>query len=73
MDHVLRRDEQDMWGRMLMMELPGKRKRERSKRKFVDVVDEDMNEVGVTEKVAEDRINWKMMIHCGDLKWKQAK
>lgn len=39
-----------------------KRKRGRSKRMFMDVIRED----GVAEEVAKDRINWKMMILCGD-------
>lgn len=29
---------------------------------FMDVIRED----GVAEEVAKDRINWKMMILCGD-------
>ena len=35
---------------MLRMELPGKRKRGRPKRRFMDVVKEDMAEVEVTEE-----------------------
>ena len=37
------------------MELPGKRKRGKPKRRFMDVVKEDMAEVEVTEKDTEDR------------------
>ena len=36
--------------RMLRMELPGKRKRGRPKRRFMDVMKEDMVEVEVTVK-----------------------
>ena len=39
-----------MGRRMLRMELPGKRKRGRPKRRFMDVVKEDMAEVEVTEE-----------------------
>lgn len=38
------------------MELPGKRKRGRSQRRFVDVVKEDMQRVGVTEEDARDGV-----------------
>ena len=51
---------------MLRMELPGKRKRGRPKRWFMDVVKEDMTEVEVMEKDTEDRNNWRRKIRCGD-------
>ena len=41
------------------MELPGKKKRGRPKRRFMDVVKEDMAEVEVTEEDTEDRNNWR--------------
>ena len=40
------------------MELPGKRKQRRPKRRSMDVVREDMTVVEVTEEDAEDRIKW---------------
>ena len=47
--HVMRR-EQDYVGRKMMeMELPGKRRRGRPKRRFLDVVKEDMEEIGAKE------------------------
>ena len=52
--------------RMLRMELPGKRKRRRPKRRFMDVVKEDMAEVEMTEEDTEDRNNWIWKIRCGD-------
>ena len=48
------------------MELPGKRKRGRPKRRFMDVVTEDMAEVEVTGDDIEDRSNWRWKIRCGD-------
>ena len=51
---------------MLRMELSGKRKLGRPKRKFMDVVKEEMAEIEVTEKDTEDRNNWRRKIHCGD-------
>ena len=50
----------------LRMELPGKRKRGRPKRRFIDVVKEDMAEVEVTEEDTDDRYNWRSKIRCGD-------
>ena len=50
---------------MLRMELPGKRKRGRPKRRFMDVVKEDMAEVEVKEEDADDRSNWILKIRCG--------
>ena len=60
--HVMRRD-QEYVGRK-MMELPGKRRRGRPKRRFLDVVKEDMGEVGAKETNVEDRKMWRMMIRC---------
>ena len=53
--HVRRKDDAYIGRRVLRMELPGKRKRGRPKRRFMDVVKEDMAEVEVTEEDAEDR------------------
>ncbi|KAF7647373.1 hypothetical protein LDENG_00173260 [Lucifuga dentata] len=40
--------------------------RGRPKRRFMDVVKEDMKLVGVREEEAEDRVRWRQMIGCGD-------
>ena len=48
---------------MMEMELPGKRRR--LKRRFLDVVKEDMGQVGAKETDVEDRKMWQMMIRCG--------
>ena len=64
--HVLRKDDGYVGRRMLKMELPGKRKRGRPKRRFMDVVKEDMAEVEVKEEDADDRSNWRLKIRCGD-------
>ena len=47
--HVMRRDQEYVGRKMMEMELPGKRKRGRPKRRFLDVVKEDMREVGVKQ------------------------
>ena len=64
--HVLRKDDGYIGRRMLRMELPGKRKRGRPKRRYMDVVKEDMAEVEVKEEDADDRSNWRLKIRCGD-------
>ena len=61
----MRRDQEYVGRKMTEMELPGKRRRGRPKRRFLDVVKEDMKEVGVKEMDIEDRKMWRMMIRCG--------
>ena len=63
--HVMRRDQEYVGRKMMEMELPGKRRRGRPKRRFLDAVKEDMQEVGVKETDVEDRKMWRMMICCG--------
>ena len=63
--HVMRRDHEYVGKRMMKMELPGKRKRGRPKRRFLDVVKEDMGKVGAREKDIENRTLWRSIIHCG--------
>ena len=70
--HVLRKDDGYIGRKMLRMDLPGKRKRGRPKRRFMDVVKEDMAEVEVTEEDTEDRSNWRWKMHCGDPWWEKA-
>ena len=60
--HVWRKDDGYVGRRMLRMALPGKRKRGRPKRRFMNVVKEDMTEVEVTEEDTEDRGNWRWKI-----------
>ena len=45
-------DQEYVGRKMMEMELPGKRRRGRPKRRFLDVVKEDMKEVGVKATVA---------------------
>ena len=63
--HVMRRYQEYVERKMMEMELPGKRRRGRPKRRFLDAVKEDMQEVGVKETDVEDRKMWRMMIRCG--------
>ena len=64
-EHVMRRDQEYVGRRMMAMELPGKRKRGRPKRRFLDVVKEDMGKVVVKETDIENRIVQRKMLCCG--------
>ena len=57
--HVMRRDQEYVGRRVMEMKLTGKRKRGRPKRRFLDVVKEDMGEVGAKETEVENRTLWK--------------
>ena len=43
--HVMRRDQEYVGRKIIEMELPGRRKRGRPKRRFLDVVKEDRGEL----------------------------
>ena len=64
--HLRRKDDGYIWRMMLRIELPGKRKRGSPKRRFMDMVKEDMAAVEVTEEDTVDRNNWRRKICCGD-------
>ena len=63
--HVMRRDQEYIGRRVMEMELLEKRKRGRLKRRFPDVVKEDMGEVDAAEKDIENRMLWRNMTRCG--------
>ena len=54
--HVMSKDQEYVGRSMMEMELLGKRKRGRPKRRFLDVVKKDMGEVGVKETDVESRM-----------------
>ena len=63
--HVMKKDQEYVGRKMMEMEVPEKMKRRRPKRRFLDVVKEDMGEVGAKETDVEDRKIWRKMIRCG--------
>ena len=63
--HVMRRDQEYIGRKMMEMELPGKRKRGKPKKRFLNVMKEDMQEVGAKETAVEDRTVWRQIIRCG--------
>ncbi|MCJ8739511.1 hypothetical protein PDJAM_G00048000 [Pangasius djambal] len=64
--HVQRRESEYIGRRMLDLELPGRRQRGRPKRRYMEVINEDMKLVGASVEDAEDRDRWRAMIRCGD-------
>ncbi|KAK3549916.1 hypothetical protein QTP86_015535 [Hemibagrus guttatus] len=60
--HVQRRESEYIGRRMLDMELPGRRQRGRPKRRYMDVINEDMKLVGASVEDAEDRDRRREMI-----------
>ena len=55
--HVQRRNAEYIGKGMLCLDLPGKRRRGRSKTRFMDVVREDMRVVGVSDRDMANRRN----------------
>ena len=62
----MRRDQKYVGRRVMEMVLPGKRKRGRTKRRFQDVVKEDMGEVGARENDIENRMLWRNIMRFGN-------
>ena len=52
--------------KVMEMELPEKRKRGRSKRRFLDIVRKNMWEVGAREKDIKNRTLWRNTLRCGN-------
>ena len=64
--HVLQRNAEYVGKRVIGMDLPGKRRRGRPLRRYMDVMKEDLKVVEATEKDAEDRTKWRRIIRDGD-------
>ena len=59
--------EEDYVGkRMMEMAVPGRRKRGRPRRRWMDLVREDMERVGAREGDEVDRVKWRLLSRCGD-------
>ena len=64
--HVKRRGEGYVRKRMMEMAVPGRRKRRRPRRKWMDLAREDLERVGGREGDKIDRVKWKIFSRCGD-------
>ena len=64
--HVKRREEDYVGKRMMEMAVPGRRKRGRPRRRWMDLVREDMERVGAREGDEVDRVKWRLLSRCGE-------
>ena len=63
----LKRKKEGYVGKMMMeMAVPGRRKRERPRRRWMDLAREDMERVGAKEGDEVDWEKWKILLCCGD-------
>ena len=64
--HVKRREEGYVEKRMIEIAVPGRRKRERPRRRWMDLTREDIERVEAKEGDEVDRDKWKILSHCGN-------
>ena len=64
--HVKRREEDYVGKRIMEMAVPGRRKRGGLRRRWMDLVREDMERVGAREGDEVDRVKWRLLSRCGD-------
>ena len=65
--HVKRREDH-VGKRMMEMAVAGRRKKGRPKRRWMDLVREDMERVGAREGDEVDQVKWRLLSRCGDPK-----
>ena len=59
--HVSRREDEYVGKRVMGMEVPGKRRRGRPKRRWLDSIRNDLSESGLSEEDAQDRPRWRRL------------
>ena len=64
--HVSRREDEYVGKRVMEMEVPGKRRRGRPKRRWLDSIRNDLSERGLSEEDAQDRPRWRRLIRHTD-------
>ena len=71
--HVLRKEGEDTTKKMLNMQVQGKRRKGRPKKRWLDNIREDMKEYKMTEDMAQNRSVWHVklkadpLLHAGGL------
>ena len=63
--HIRRREEDNLSGKSMDMVVPGKRRRGRPRRRWIDNNREDMSKYELTADMTENRQYWKMMVKTG--------
>ena len=63
--HIRRREEDNLSRKIVDMIVPGKRRRERPRRRWIDNNREDMSKYELTADMTENRQYWKMMVNTG--------
>ena len=64
--YVKRREEDYVGKRMIEIAVPGRRKRERPRKRWMDLMREDMERVGARKGDEVGRIKWRLLLRCGD-------
>ena len=64
--HGKRREEDYVGKRMMEMAVSSRRKRGRPRRRWMDLLREDMERVGAREGDEVDRVKWRILSRCGD-------
>ena len=60
--HILRREDEYVGKRVMVMEVPGKRRRGRPKRRWLDNIRNDLAERELSREEAQDRVQWRRLI-----------
>ena len=64
--HLLRREDDHVGRHTMEMEVQGRRRRGRPRKRWRDCVGEDLRGKGIDEAEAQDRNKWKRLIRNGD-------
>ena len=60
--HILRREEEYVGKRVMVMEVPGKRRRGRPRREWLDSIRNDLSERELSGEGAQDRVKLRRLI-----------
>ena len=64
--HVMRKEEESVCRRVMNMEVPGKRRRGRPRKRWKDTLNEDMRKKDVQVNDTQDRNRWRRLIRNSD-------